>query len=147
MKYSVIANSINILFLGLFLFLPIIYALNNIALSEDDARLIVVCGILFATLMFADWYHLYFTNSFKSIFSTFILGLFVTTLCISILLLTSETTIQDLISVKVGSWKGYSLLFKPFIVGIFMILGPIASIPRLLLIRLFTKKALPETIL
>jgi hypothetical protein len=145
MKYSLSAHIINILFIGIFAVTPIIYCFKNTSISDETFRLIFFFTFLFGALIFADWYHIYFTNTFKSIGFTCVLGVFIAAACLVIASKINDRTIFDLISFKVEAWRESHFLMRFFIVGVGIAICAMYSIPRLFLIKIFTKDKLPGT--
>jgi uncharacterized membrane protein YidH (DUF202 family) len=67
MNYPKSANIINIAFAVTYFCLPILFALNNLHLSKDTGNFLILLGFILLALALMDWYHLYFSNTFKGI--------------------------------------------------------------------------------
>lgn len=145
MKYPPIAHIVNIIFLGLIVASPVIYSIKAPSLPNDVVGLILFATFILGIVIFADWYHIYFTNTYKSIFLAFATGISVSIVSIVAASFFSENKIIELLSLQNESWEGSKGFFKLFITGSGIACSAIISIPRLFLIRLFTKNELPTS--
>lgn len=144
MKYPPLANIVNLLFLGVFVTIPVIYCLKNASLSIDTVRLILFATFILGIVIFADWYHIYFTNTYKSIFWAFIAGISLFIICVLATSFFGNKTIIELITFREKAWQDSRFFLRFFVAGIGISTSAIYSIPRLFLIRLITDEGLPE---
>jgi hypothetical protein len=143
MRYPLSAHIINFLFIGMFATVPIIYCLKNTSISEETIGLILFFTFLFGVLIFADWYHIYFTNTYKSIAFAFILGIVISTICLISASIINGRTMFELLSLNIEAWKESRFFMRFFVTGAGIAVCALYSIPRLFLIRIFTKAELP----
>ncbi|MCK5881161.1 MAG: hypothetical protein KAG18_04740 [Sinobacterium sp.] len=145
MNYPKSANIINIAFAAIFFCLPIIIALNNVSLSKDTGNFLILLSFILLALALMDWYHLYFSNTYKGIIYNF--SLFSSAALCSVLLtkfLSGYSFIQLASLTDPEQWVNYNILFKAYIVSFGIALISILSVPRLLLIKTITKQPLPS---
>lgn len=135
---------VNIIFLGVFVAIPVICCLKNTSLSIDTVRLILFATFMLGVVVFADWYHIYFTNTYNSIFWAFVLGISISVICVMGASFIGKKTIIELLTFKNKSWEGSRLFMRFFVAGIGIAISAIYSIPRLFLIRLITDEDLPK---
>jgi len=143
MKYSPLAHAVNILFLALFVLVPVIYCLHDLSLSKDTVGLILFFTFMFGIIIFADWYHMYITNTFTSIILFFVLGITVAAFCVLLASFVSDHKIIELITFKAKSWEGERLFLRFYVTGVGIAVSAVYSIPRLILIKLLTNGELP----
>ncbi len=118
MKYPPIAHIVNFLFLGAFVSIPIFFCLKTTSLSDDMFRLILFATFIFGVLIFADWYHIYFTNTYKSILMALITGICASVLCITAASYFNEKTIFALSTFKENSWDGSRFFLRFYVTGL-----------------------------
>ena len=146
MNYPRSANIINIAFAVTYFCLPIVFALNNLHLSKETGDFLIMLGFILLALALMDWYHLYFSNTFKGIafnFSLFSIG------ALASVLLTNMLSGFDFKQLALLSnpdqWASYNILFRIYIVSFGLALISTLSVPRLLLIKIITEQPLPNT--
>ncbi|RQW84442.1 MAG: hypothetical protein EHM79_13920 [Geobacter sp.] len=143
MKYSPIAHFINILFLGFIFIFPFVLCLHLSNLSNGGVAGVIAGCWLLGAVLFADWYYLHWTDTFKGCLSAIAIGLLVAGLSLFLESLMSDATLSQLLKMNVNAWHKNRLLMKSFVTGIALIGCGILSIPRILFIRLFAKDETP----
>lgn len=142
-KYSLPAQFVNIIFLALIFVTPILLGLNTSINHEFSVLFFVICwGI--GTLLLADWYHFYYTNSFKECLSSILLGLVVSATCLVFQYLNSDYSLFELSLLHLACLNN-PLLVKIYIVSLGLFCSSIISLPRLLLIKILTNNRLPSS--
>ncbi len=143
MKYNIATHIINILFIGMFVTIPVLYCLKSISISDETVGYVLVFTYFFGVIIFADWYYLYLSNTYKSIMFYFLLGSFISAICLFSVALLDKKPIIELLSLRVEAWEGSRFFLKFFFVGAGISISAIYSIPRLFFIKLFINDSLP----
>lgn len=145
MKYSGIANIINILFLLALVGLPASYCLYYTDISYEYGRGVIMLSAVLAIFVLTDWYHLYISNSYKGVLGGVALGVSIAVLSLAIAsMLISVPAIELALLNDNGAWSEARFLFKGYVVGAGIMAAALFSIPRLWLIRLFSNSELPH---
>jgi len=145
MKYSSIANVINIFFLLSLVGLPTAYCLYNVDLPYEYGRGVIMLAVVLGVFVLADWYHLYTSNSYKGIFGCVALGFITAALSLFLASTFISTPALDLATLNDnGAWSEAKILFKGYVIGIGITAAALFSIPRLWLIKLLSNSKLPH---
>jgi hypothetical protein len=145
MNYPKSANIINIAFAVTYFCLPILFALNNLHLSKDTGNFLILLGFILLALALMDWYHLYFSNTFKGIAYNFSLFSIVAIASVLLTNMLSGFGFKQLALLSnPDQWASYNILFRVYIVSFGIALISTLSVPRLLLIKTITKQPLPQ---
>lgn len=145
MKYSGIANTINIFFLLALIGLPAGYCLYDTSIRYEHGRGVMMLSVVLAVFVLADWYYLYISNTYKGILGGVALGGSIAVLSLAIAsMVISGSAIELALLDDNGAWSEARLLFKGYVVGAGIMAAALFSIPRLWLIRLFCNSELPH---
>jgi hypothetical protein len=144
MKYSRLANGINVLFiLGIYI-APIGYCLSDHSIPTDVGRTVIVLSFALGAFAIADWYYMYMTNSFNGIAWAIALGALVAVGALLIASVASGASVADLaLFHSVEIWDGQRISLRAYVAGVGVVAVALVSVPRLLLIRSLSPQPLP----
>ncbi len=144
MNYSARANFVNILFIALIFVAPIGYCLYDTTIPPEIGRTVIVLSFLLGAFVIADWYHLYYSNSFGGAFGAIGFGACIAVLALVIGMVLTSTPIYELaVFERVEDWENIGWLLRAYVAGIGMAAAAIVGIIRLLLITALGDSDLP----
>lgn len=144
MNYSARANFVNILFIALIFVAPIGYCLYDTTIPPEIGRTVIVLSCLLGAFVIADWYHMYYSNSFSGAFGAIGLGAGIAALALVIGMALTSTPIFELaLFERVEDWENIGWLLRAYVARIGMAAAAIVGVVRLLLITALGESDLP----
>ncbi len=144
MNYSARANFVNILFIALIFVAPIGYCLYDTTIPPEIGRTVIVLSFLLGAFVIADWYHMYYSNSFGGAFGAIGFGAGIAVLALVIGMALTSTPIFELaLFERVEDWENIRWLLRAYVAGIGMAAAAIVGVVRLVLITALGESDLP----
>ncbi len=144
MNYSARANFVNILFITLVFVAPVGYCLYDTTIPSEVGRTVIVLSFFLGAFVIADWYHMYYSNSFGGACGAIGLGAGIAVLALVIGMALTSTPISDLARLeRVEDWENVGWLLRAYVAGIGMAAAAIVGVIRLLLITALGESELP----
>lgn len=144
MNYSARANLVNILFIALIFVAPIGYCLYATTVPPDIGRTVIVLSSLLGAFVIADWYHMYYSNSFGGAFGAIGLGVGIAVISLAIAVGLTGTSILELAMFeRVEDWENIGWLLRAYIAGIGMSAAAVVAVVRLVVIMGLGESQLP----
>jgi hypothetical protein len=139
MKYPPIVHFINILFLSAIFIFPFSLAIRLPNLSNGEVAGTILSFWALGALLFADWYHMHMTDTYKGCVLAIFVGLLSAVICLYLESSLSGNKVIELVKFSGKSWQNSRLLLKWYLAGIGAIGCGAVSIQRIILVNLFAK--------
>ncbi len=144
MNYSARANFLNFLFIALIFVAPISYCLYDTTIPPEIGRTVIVLSFLLGAFVIADWYHMYYSNSFGGAFGAIGFGAGIAVISLAIVVGVTGTTILELAMFeRVEDWENFGWLLRAYVAGIGMSAAAVVGVVRLVVITGLGESQLP----